>query len=339
MVGEGFYISNIYYALNGILYYLFGENTLVGRALNIFVGSLIPFMLYDIARKTYKDGKVARLVLYLAVFGPPLIIFSGVQLKESLISFLIVSSVWSLMCLRNPLASFMVSLFSIIFLGMIRLPIALLTAAMVLLQKLLLRRRKSEKLKVRRLIMPASIVFVTLFVLLQYSPLGNYLITKYYRPNLIERHLGDTGAIAARFIDKEEVFSPFNIIFIMVRSIFSPSPLRFLVSPGFSVYIETLITGFWYLIVPLWITSFLATWRNKEKITINFIPISIFIIASLAFLGPFPELLRYRIASFPLFTLMAAQGFYETKRRKKIVKVWILLIMIFHIIYFKTAFF
>ena len=56
LAGEGFYISDIYYSLNGILYHLFGENTLVGRALNILVGSLIPFILYDIARKIYKDG-------------------------------------------------------------------------------------------------------------------------------------------------------------------------------------------------------------------------------------------------------------------------------------------
>lgn len=338
LAGEGFYISDIYYALNGILYHLFGENTLVGRALNVFVGSLIPFMLYHISRKIYKNGKVTRLVLYLSVFAPPLIIFSGVQLKESLISFLIVTSVWSMMCLRDPLASFMVSLLSIVFLGMLRLPLALLTGATILLQKLLLRRRKSGKLRVRQLIIATFIVATILFVFLKYSPLGDHLIEKYHRPELIERHLAETKAIAARFIDKEDVFSPFNIIFVIVRSVFSPSPLRFLVSPRISVYIETLTTGFWYLIVPLWLTSFLITWREKEKIVINFIPIFIFIIASLSFLGPFPEPLRYRIASFPLFTLIAAHGFYETKRREKIVKVWIFLIVIFHIIYHKIAF-
>lgn len=339
LAGEGFYIGNIYYALNGILYYLFGENTLVSRALNIFLGSLIPFMLYDIARKIYKDGKVARLVLYMGVFGPPFIMFSGVQLKESLISFFVVSSIWALICLQTPLTSFIGSFFSVVFLGMLRLPIALLTAAIILLQKLLLRRRKSENLKVRRLIIPASIVFIALFVLLQYSPLGDYLALKYYRPDLLEKHLSGTKAVAARFINKEEVFSPFNIIFVIFRSVFSPSPLRFLVSTKLIVFIEALVTGFWYLIVPLWIASFLATWRNKEKIAINFVPIFIFIIASLTFLGPFPEPLRYRIASFPLFTLMAAHGFYETKRREKIIRIWILSILIFHIVYFKAAFF
>lgn len=82
-----------YYYIGSFLYWVFGHNILIPRFLNAFAASLTVIFLYSISKRIL-DEKKARIAIYLFIFFPDLIWFSSLQLKDTLLIFLIVFSVW-----------------------------------------------------------------------------------------------------------------------------------------------------------------------------------------------------------------------------------------------------
>jgi len=77
-----------YFYFVGVLYELFGDNTLVARVFNVFFSSLTAIVVYLIALELW-DKRSAKLAGYLFALMPNMIFWSSLQFKDSLVILLL----------------------------------------------------------------------------------------------------------------------------------------------------------------------------------------------------------------------------------------------------------
>lgn len=85
--GESDYGFSIYI---GTIYYIFGNSVLVIKILNAILGALTALKIYQITKMLYPE-KTARTAGILIMLMPPLLWFTGMLLKETLLIFILVS--------------------------------------------------------------------------------------------------------------------------------------------------------------------------------------------------------------------------------------------------------
>lgn len=78
-----------------------GYNYIVVPLLNAFLGALAVFFIYGIARRLF-DEKTAYLSICLYTFFPSLIFWSSQNLKDMLTIFVIITTIWASVKLREP---------------------------------------------------------------------------------------------------------------------------------------------------------------------------------------------------------------------------------------------
>lgn len=80
-----------YPVYQGIFYYLFGPNTFIVRFINAILGSLTVVMLGRIVNVSWGSAH-AKMTAIIAMIFPTLVWYCGIQLKETIMVFLLVSS-------------------------------------------------------------------------------------------------------------------------------------------------------------------------------------------------------------------------------------------------------
>ena len=140
----------------------------------------------------------------------------------------------------------------------------------------------------------------------------------------IKRFL-ESEASVMRYLDVEDLFSPKNLVVLSLRGLFSPSPLRFLMSYGIDTHLEALNMLAWYILFPMSIMSILAYRRNRAAVACALMGIGIFMIATTGIMvGSDPY--RHRMVAMGLIAILAVGGFKKgiMHRFRWVIWLWIL---------------
>jgi 4-amino-4-deoxy-L-arabinose transferase-like glycosyltransferase len=322
-----------------VLYYVFGVNLLVIKAFNALLGALLPFLLYDLAGKVFPEKPaIANRVLYFGIFLPPLVIFSGVNLKEVPTAFAITLVFW-LLCIPpwRKLWRLAAGLGGLVFTYYLRrgwffFPLMGLLTYVVLGDRWFPRKLLTTK----RLVSGLAIVSIILVLLLPIIQDGQE-----YAQWLQERPESESkfqtvagGATVGQFLDTQNRFSPRNMVVLVTRAVFTPSPLRIVFNPSIDVLLEGSIMLTWYILLPLAIVSILVYWQRGMVIAWAVSTGAIFVVTALgtSFAG---DVFRHRIVLFPLLYLLASSGYDETKRYRWIVWGWAGAAVLFTLLYLR----
>ena len=327
----------IYSDMTGLLYFLFGHNILLPKTLNAFVGSIMPFFIYELANVTWNNERSARIALYLTAFAPPLVFYSGFYLKEIITSMLMVLSLWSYLCIRHRFIRLVICLINIILLVKFRLIYASFIFIGIFFLVLSGKRLNWNNYKERkRLYIIIVIIIVSGFLLLVLpSPIRNAIYSKAigdYAESQFKQLTSNTTV--GRLLVADQQYSPRNIIILMLRTLLSPHPLRFAFDISISTLIESAIMTTWYILLPI---AFIGFWHNRRdsySIAIMLVAgIGILSVGLANYLGG--DFYRHRICFFPFLYILSASGYLSMKQHKIILIAWILITLTFTIIYFK----
>lgn len=88
-----------------VLYYIFGQNTLLVQFINGIVGSLVPIVILEIGLLLY-DERVARRAMLFVAFFPQMIFWSSALYKDALVMFCIAVSMLATIRLKRRFAPF-----------------------------------------------------------------------------------------------------------------------------------------------------------------------------------------------------------------------------------------
>lgn len=321
------------------LYYVFGVNLLIIKAFNALIGALLPFLLYDLAQKVFPEKPtIANRVLQFGIFLPPLVIFSGVNLKEVPTAFAITLVFWLLLVPPwRKLWRLVAGLGGLVFTYYLRrgwffFPLIGLLTYVVLGDRWFPRKL----LTTRRLLSGLAVVSLILVLLLPIIQQGQE-----YAQWLQERPESESkfqtvagGATVGQFLDTQNRFSPRNMVVLVTRAVFTPSPLRLVFKPDIDVMLEGSIMLTWYVLLPLAIVGILVYWQRGMVVAWAVTASALFVVTALgtSFAG---DIFRHRIVLFPLLYLLASSGYDSVRRYRWVIWAWSGAAMVFTLLYLR----
>ena len=84
----------------GVIYYVFGRNTLLVQFLNGIIGALTAVVIFDLGLRLY-DFQTARRAMLFTAFFPQMIFWSAALYKDAAVMLCIALSIWALVRLKN----------------------------------------------------------------------------------------------------------------------------------------------------------------------------------------------------------------------------------------------
>jgi hypothetical protein len=311
-----------YFRLVEMLYTIFGANILVPKILNALIGALLPFIVYSTSLSLYEDRWTAQCGMWLAGFLPPLVLFSGVNLKESATALLFALALWALVA-RSPDAVQRVATLATVIAALMWLRgttwtwVILLGIGTFLIWPLRVRRRGHWPSRrfvkglaaiavlasvVLPLLMMTGHVAVDIAIVPEFDPRLRSLLTAQDQWQGLER----SEAAVMEYLDLENPFSPKNLSVLFTRGLFSPSPLRVVPDFGLHTLLESVVMLTWYLIVPWAVYGVIG----QKGAGIAACVAMIAAILGLSFVAiPFGgDPFRHRINSYGLLYVLAGKG-------------------------------
>jgi hypothetical protein len=312
-----------YYHLVNTLYLIFGPNILLPKMVNAFLGSLLPFFAFDMAYWLFNDSKARRRAFLLTGLLPPFVVFSAVNLKEMAACLLFVWIGWILANPKTPdLQKLMGSAVTIFLLYLLRGAIWTITGILGVISYFILGARWQSSSLVKTIMVVALIGWFFVFPLskqIQQMVWSRTTQEEYSIKRFLESEAG-----VMRYLDVEDLFSPKNLVVLSLRGLFSPSPLRFLMSYGIDTHLEALNMLVWYILFPMAIMGILA-YRRRAAIACALMGISILMIATTGIMvGSDPY--RHRMVAMGLIAILAVGGLKKEimHRFRWVTWLWIL---------------
>ena len=90
-----------YHSYVAFIYSVFGYSPVIAEVINSLFGALILFFIYGIAKYLF-DERVARLSSILYAFFPSLIFWSILNLRDIMVLFAVIASIWLILNLQRP---------------------------------------------------------------------------------------------------------------------------------------------------------------------------------------------------------------------------------------------
>jgi len=115
----------------GTIYFIFGQDPIIGRLISVIFGTLVVFLSYKIAEKMNLTKKACCFISIIVAFTPSYIYFSGLIMRDVFIWFLMylfIYTVYELYCNKNKIKYLIISLLTILPLILLRQQYALLFA-------------------------------------------------------------------------------------------------------------------------------------------------------------------------------------------------------------------
>lgn len=330
-----------FHSLTGILYWLFGANLLVPKILNALLGSILPFLAYDIASKIFYSERAARGTLYLSVFMPPLVLYSGMHLKEIPSAFLLVLTLWVLLvpcwslALRVGAAVACALVISYLRSEWVILLLVITGAYLIFgdepwtIEKLLSWRRWA----------PAAMVLLIIIV-----PLRSYVddsITavqnRLYIGAYAEWGTLKTAdrSLTASFIDPANPWSPTSLLVQLGRAPFSPSPLSGFFSFSAQGVIDSLAGASLYFLFPLAFCGFLEGWRRGGVMTVAAAQLILLVISGMSLMFGL-TIQRHAIPQFATLCVLSGCGLKAWHRHIWVIYSWAVISTLALVVYALT---
>lgn len=323
-----FAAGRAYYHLVNILYSVFGANILLPKMVNAFLGSLLPYFAFDIARWLFRDQHAGWRAFLLTGVLPPFVIFSALNLKEIATGFLFVLLAW---VLANPKSGYSrrVAGSGVCILALYWLrgaPWAVAGLMGVICHFIwTMRLRFSSFVKVTAIFVLGGIVAFPLLDQIQQMIWSRTTQEEYF----IERFSGSEATVT-RFLDVQNTLSGRNLAVLFLRGLFSPNPLRFVMDYGIDTLLEGLNMLVWYVLFPSAIMGLLAYRREGAAVACGVMAFAVLVIATMGVVvGSDPY--RHRMVATGLVAILAAGGFEKAimRRYRWVTWLWILGAVVF----------
>ncbi len=280
--------SLAYNYLNAIIYFLFGHNIFLVRMLGVFVGSLIPILVYKISEYSYNDIRVAKIASILTAFLPVLLLYSVMQLKEVHVIFSSVFIIWGLMKLRTKLNVLLIIaiVFMWIYLIFLRFYYGYIILASSLIYIIINRSVKYRAITIITFVI-ASIISMILLSNLGLAERFGFIknVIGYLSFKSEEHYVGTSETNVFYSAVKKGggiLVIPINIIY----SFFMPYPLWILCNPRYTIRFSTwpflVATIAWYILTPFCIYGFICSFKGKNNEKLFLILIILSTLAMLA---------------------------------------------------------
>lgn len=330
-----YYPERMYHNIVAILYSLFGENILLGKLFNAFLGTISAFLALSIARRTLDSEKAARCAMLLVAFLPPTIIYSSLNLKGAgtifLFLFLILITIrpgsrpWKKL---TEIALTLIVLYW--FRGLIwtALSIFALSAYWLMQYREHLRRYAKHV----RLAIEGQLLHFTEFVAaVAFNEYGRLVFAWekaiYHLDFNLYVYSISSNATVSQFLVPGSQLNPVNLIVLSLRALYSPSPFSPLFDRSGGDFIEAITSLTWYLLAPF---ALLGTILWLRKLT----PARLFLLSLMAGMALFAvvgDTGRYRTILLPLILILTAGGFHARHDRlfKPISYIWWLSVILF----------
>jgi hypothetical protein len=90
-----------YSVIGAHIYYVFGDFQILMRLVNCFLGTMVADRVYSLAIKLTNDKKAAKIAAILSLFFPSFIVFSSLDMRDSIIFFLTVEMLYRISLLMT----------------------------------------------------------------------------------------------------------------------------------------------------------------------------------------------------------------------------------------------
>lgn len=330
---------NGYTKMLAVLYSILGPNLLVPKIVNGLLGSITPFILYDIALSLSHNPKVARKVLYFALFFPPLLFYSGMNLKELPSAFLLGLTIWVLLVPRLTPA------FKIAFALLISMVTYYLRGSWAILPGLVtfayaifanhVSFRAGRSLFAKKVSIVAALILILLFPLR--SVVEGVLAHLNYRLFIgTYAEFGTLrtteGSVTKELLDIEHPWSVKNMAIQIFRAPFSPSPIAVLFDPSVQTFIDSLNGITQYFLMPLAIIGLIANRRKREVLVLGLLHISMLVTIGLSLMLGL-TIQRHSVPQFVVLYVLAGLGTGAWRGHSWVFAGWFVLVAAYIAIY------
>lgn len=298
----------------GLLYLAFWPDPTVVKVFNSVLGVWSAFLLTSAVFSIYRDEKIARTALYFSLYLPPVVFLSSTILKEQFAAFCLCLFVYGVV--RRDMKGIVCAGLACILIIWVRNNFVFvmgLSVVFAVAGPVLLTSRLSNGVRVLVLLVLAlTAVFAT-------SALQRSDFFKGTKLGLVLAGSDDRGLttlsrddmVVLRYLDRDQIITPRNMVVPPARALYTPSPLRGMKTLDTRIIVvEGLIRAvFWYLAMPFVV---IALFRSEDfgHFVLFGVTVGIFLAAAYTVLTGFPETERYRWSMMPLFFALAAVGWH-----------------------------
>jgi len=299
-----------YYHLNELVYAAFGPNPLLPKTLNVLLGSLLPFLAYDVALQTFHDRRVAWRSWWWTAVLPPTVLYSAFNLKEIPTCFLFATSLSALCRPWRSSFRFLGAAFSVAALYWLRdAPWALVAGAGCAVCFALgagpTRRTVFGWTFGTRL--AAAGVLMTLLALVLVPAVTTMLSDRLTRGSLFHAQFRGSSAMVMQFVDRSHPLSVANATVFFLRGLYAPSPLGAIVNGDFGTLVQASNMLVWYVVFPFAVIGIAGHLRQGTVLASAVMVLGVLIMATVGIpMGANAE--RHRFANSALLFVLAAAG-------------------------------
>jgi hypothetical protein len=303
--------SRGYYSLVGVLYEVFGPSLLLPKVVNAFLGSLLPFLAYDIGQQIFNSHKSGWNAFLFTAFLPPLVIYSATNLKEIITAFLITYTVWSLIVQhRSPIVKIVGVALSISILYWLRgSPWTVILLAGVFTYIIIGETWRIRSSRILRFLPNLSlsgflIAFAVAFLI---DPIRETALSRLTEEAYFMERFEGSSATVMQFVDTSNPLSFKNLMVLFLRGLYTPAPFRFLFDYNLSTVIEASIMVVWYLLFPFAIVGFLVERHRGAVMACGILILGVLMVTTMGIMvGSNPY--RHRMSVMGLVLTLAGGG-------------------------------
>jgi hypothetical protein len=298
-----------YYHLNEIAYAAFGPNLLLPKTLNVLLGSIVPFLAYDIALRLFRDRGVAMRSWWWTAVLPPTVIYSTLNIKEIASCFLCAAILWCLCRPSHWLARWIGVTVSSAALYWLRdapwvLAVSSGCVAYATLGAGSFRRAALRWPFWAKLATVAALVAILSPMLIR--PIATTLDSRLTQEEGYRSKFKASSATVMKFVDRSHPLSIANSVVFFVRGLYSPSPLRLLVELDIGTILQVANMLVWYLLFPFAVIGVIGHRHQGIVLACAVTVLAVLIMATVGLpVGGDPERHRF-VISAPLLVLAAA---------------------------------
>jgi len=276
-----------YANLLGLFFYLFGDQRILAQYLNTLLGLGIIVIVYRILQQIEIENRTKKMVLCIIIFFPQAIIFSGILLRENLVSFGLIMMTYYLIKWYKKRGNGNI-VFSILFFGIavyFHSGVVVGFIPLAFMYTFYRHEHNSFKIDLRSILMLCLFIFVGVFLSVKY---GDVIFNKFGNTDITSddfyKGMSSDVDAGSRYLNGLTYNSFYDILLYsplkMFYFLFSPIPLNW---RGFMDIITFLLDSCVYLVISVNLYKYRKLLRTDKPLFIILIFLLLLIVFTFAF--------------------------------------------------------
>jgi hypothetical protein len=315
-----------YTKLVAVFYSIFGPNILIPKVLNSLLGSMLPFLVYDISHRLFSE-KIARRSLYFAAFLPPLLFYSAMNLKEIPCTFLLLLTIWGLYV---PRWSLLLRVSFAFAMGIITYSLRAAWSVFPLTVIIFYIFFGDKEVRFGSLLSLKKVFAVVALAVIIVFPLRPLLegTAEHIEGRLSIGIQADPKALSeakssytSRLFDIKDPWSLRNLSIQVLRAPFSPTPLSIFFDSRIQSIIDSLLGLTQYMLMPFALIGVVSAWRKGGVMTLCLVQLVILLTGGLSLMLGL-TIQRIIIPMYAIISILASAGLETWRKHILILGGW-----------------